>query len=395
MDYIIENQNISDLFSDISAYDSEISIEEAMTGIIYEAEVNYSNLMKTVGIAELSCMETEGDVIYEAVDIKAFFKKIGEFFKNIFNKIVALFKKIAIAIDEFFTSVSVKMFINSKKFNSLKSVPKGFKYTGYKFTTANDYTAGCTSPEDCLNSTELFKDHVNLWDAHWNNSSSILYDSNLVKDRISWTSKANTPETREKTIYQMRCYIIDSDNQEQENNFNKLLFAIFRNNQTSPSEITEKDIDISLYKKTLQEGYTKLKKNINDNIKQAKDNVNKCIKELNNKLDDVDNAKGGKPKPYAHLVHSPKKQDGNGDTFYGIAAKLINAKVFYLKQYITDVTSLQIAHTKALLDETKQYKMALTKMMNETSSDNNENKSETQKESFGYANNILDAVIFE
>lgn len=373
----------------------ENSIEEAMTGILYETEVNYSNLMKAVGIAELCDMETNGEVIYEAGNVKAFFRKIGDFFNNLFNKIVALFKKFALSIDEFFTSKSVKLFVNSEKFNNLKSVPKGFKYTGYKFTTANNYVAGCDSPEDCLNSTDLFKDHTDLWDAHWN-TDTLLYTPSIVKTRVDWTSKANESETRKKTIHQMRCYMINADDSlTKENDFNKLLFAIFRNMQSSPSEITESDIDISLYKKTLQEGYGKLKKSIADNIKQAKDNVNECIKELNKRLNDVDKAKGGKPKFRPSIAAMPDKEDGDGDTFYGIAAKLVNAKVFYLKQYITDVTSLQIAHVKALLDETKQYKMALTKMMNESSSDNNEDKSEAKKESFGHTGNILDTVVFE
>ena len=370
----------------------EISIEEAMTGIIYEAELNYSSLMKAVGIAELSSMETTGDVIYEAVDIKAFFKKIGDFFNNLFSKIVALFKKIASAIDEFFTSVSVKVFINSKRFNSLKSVPKGFKYTGYKFTAANNYAANCNSPEDCLNSTELFGDHTELQGTYWN-KDSLLYNPNIVRARVSWISDANNMETRKKTIHQMRCYIVGSDSAlEKEDDFNKLLFTTFRNNQSSPSEIIDKDIDISLYKKTLQEGYGKLKKNISDNVNQAKDNVNKCIKELNNKVEEVGKAKG---KDSDFIVAKPKNDDGNGDSFYTIATKLINAKIFYLKQYITDVTSLQVAQAKALLDETKQYKMALTKMIHESSSDSNEDKAEAKKESFGYANNILDTVIFE
>lgn len=389
----IQSQTMSDLFSNVTAYDSEISIEEAMTGIIYETEVNYSNLMKAVGIAELSSMETTGDVIYEAVDIKAFFKKIGDFFNNLFSKIVALFKKIASAIDEFFTSVSVKMFINSKRFNSLKSVPKGFKYTGYKFTTANNYAANCNSPEDCLNSTELFGDHTELWGTYWN-KGSLFYNPDIVRARVSWISNANNAETRKKTIFQMRCYMVGSDSTfEKEDDFNKLLFATFRNNQLSPSEIIEKDIDISLYKKTLQEGYGKLKKSIADSVNQAKDNVNKCVKELNNKVEEVGKAKGRDSKDF--IVSKPKEYDGNGDSFYTIATKLINAKIFYLKQYITDVTSLQVAHMKALLDETKQYKMALTKMMNESSSDNNEDKSEVKKESFGHPNNILDTIIFE
>lgn len=211
--FMIETKQEEDIFNnipDINTDNISDNLDEAVSNLICETEVNWNNLMQAVGIAELTAMETQGEVIYEAVDIKAFFQKICDFFKNIFDKIAALFKKLALKVDEWFTSKSVKMFVNSEKFKNTTTVPKGFKYTGYTFTTSYNYLSDSGSSIDCIMSTSLFK-NSRVWGDFSAEAKSVFYNKEVINNRKRWISKANEVDTKQQTIKEMRCYIINSD----------------------------------------------------------------------------------------------------------------------------------------------------------------------------------------
>lgn len=80
-------------------YSSKILTEtfsniKSASDIIYETEYNWNTLMKAMNVVETSSIEKYGEVIYEAVDVKAFFRKIGEFFKNLLEKIKKFFRNV-------------------------------------------------------------------------------------------------------------------------------------------------------------------------------------------------------------------------------------------------------------------------------------------------------------
>ena len=69
-------------------------VEEAYTAI-YEAEYNYNQIMRTIGIRELSEAAYGRDIVLESVDIKGFFNKCKEFFVTMFKRITEAFKNVA------------------------------------------------------------------------------------------------------------------------------------------------------------------------------------------------------------------------------------------------------------------------------------------------------------
>lgn len=62
--------------------------------IMFEEEYNYNSIMQTIGVYELSEAARGRDVIYEAVDVKAFIGKIIEWLKGIAAKVAEMFMKI-------------------------------------------------------------------------------------------------------------------------------------------------------------------------------------------------------------------------------------------------------------------------------------------------------------
>ena len=394
------------------------------SNIVYETEINYASLMKAVGFSELSEMESNGEVIYEAANFKAFFTKIKEFFTNILNKIANLFKKIMNAIKDWFMSKAMKAFANSEAFKNLKAVPKNFKYFGFNFTSP-EIMKYLGEPARCVASTDLFKNSNgalewnNLSGAHENKDPDFMkrienpeiFYKEQIEGRKQWISDANNPDTRKKTIAQMRCYMTISEPSEIEkfDNWDKFLFSFFRNGKSKPEEIPAKDIDLGEYKSFLADGYSKCKSAADEAYKKQKGTVDKIIFEFQNQLKGIEVSYGSNTSwIWGGKIPGKFKDVGNGkDTVYSIAAGMVNAVTYYFKQYVQDVNSIHVANIKALLDQAKQYKGAITKMMivpKENESGNKDaftfrkslpSSSTSQKESSEYANNILDTIIFE
>ena len=121
-------------------FDTDMITESSYTpdiagayAIVAENEANYNRIMKSVGIAELACLESTGvEMIYEAGDIKSFFGKIKQFFLSIIEKVKSLVKKFFALIDSY--TKSDKDFVDKYKKTLYNIKTTDFEYEGYEFS---------------------------------------------------------------------------------------------------------------------------------------------------------------------------------------------------------------------------------------------------------------------
>lgn len=362
-----EDVNIDDILPDVDTSNIPDNIDEAVSGILYSNERNWNMLMQTVGIAELSCMESEGDVIYEAADIKAFFKKIGDFFKSVLDKIAGFFRKIVEKVQDWFFSIKKKM--NEKKFKDLTQVPANFEYEGYDFIDNLDKFA--VKPD---------ADEADYWDVTLEAIEHAIKNNmspNEAKKNYSIFMKYNTEAELKAGILS---YILPGANVDTSKpDMAKDIFKYFRSGKDKPEKILAKDIDISIYKNTINTNLATVKKSVATDYKSLQDYVNKKIKDLEDKI------KGD-------------KIDGVDEKYISVAVAMVNDATKYLKMELDVSSQVYSGQLKALHDQSKQYYGALVKMLSFKSSseekkdDKKEEKAQT--ESFGFSHSILDNVSF-
>lgn len=131
----------------IEAHRDEVeAAEEGMIGdpleeaydIMYEAEYNYNQIMKCVGVHEISEASMGREMILEAADIKGFFVKVKEFLTGMFRRITEVVKKILGKLDTLIRGD--KRFVTSNK----DAIEKGaalladdseskWKFEGYEY----------------------------------------------------------------------------------------------------------------------------------------------------------------------------------------------------------------------------------------------------------------------
>ena len=183
-------------------YSSKILTEtfgnaKSVSDIIYETETNWDTLMGAVSDIEEESREKYGKVIYEAVNIKAFFGKIKEFFKNLFEKIKKFFIAALDKIKGIFTNKKNEEL--NKKLTKHKSQLKVPDTTEPIFKDASIYTNLEHEPEYEFNYylgkvgySEVVRKINDLIDddsdalKNFNDDISNLYERNLfgAKNRI-------------------------------------------------------------------------------------------------------------------------------------------------------------------------------------------------------------------
>ena len=94
---------------------------EEFAMIMYESEYNYNQIMEAIGMAELREAAMGRDLVLEAVDIKGFFAKIKDFFKNIFERLSEIVRNAIAKLN--FQAKSDKKFVEENK----DLIEKGFE----------------------------------------------------------------------------------------------------------------------------------------------------------------------------------------------------------------------------------------------------------------------------
>ena len=288
----------------------DINFYEASMVAVAESEAIYNNSMKEVGIAELRYFEENGqEIIYEAVDIKAFFNKIKMFFKKLLDKVKAIFHTFIAKISSFVQSDKdfVKKYEKefARKWNDVKD---DFEFKGYKFTI-NDNIANINGTTD---------DHADKLYDELNIDGILSKRSTATKNDVEYLNKElqkvrdDIADSREKLRSETLSDIIQgfstlsnhsvSDTLDAKD-FSEELFKIFRNDETSKENIEKKDIDGGVAgitselrtadktKKTAEKATKFITKSIDKAIKKIENQEKALLKEIPNKekKDDVTN----------------------------------------------------------------------------------------------------------
>ena len=123
---------------DLNPVDAD-PVDEAFV-IMYESEYNFNQIMTTIGMSELNEAARGRDLILEAADFKAFFNKVKNFLKKMFEKISNTFTKVMKKLD--FAAKADKKFVSKNK----SAIEKGktminrnnFDMKGYLYEEIDD-----------------------------------------------------------------------------------------------------------------------------------------------------------------------------------------------------------------------------------------------------------------
>lgn len=235
-------------------------VEEAYFAI-YEAEYNYNQIMRTIGIRELQEASYGREIVLEGADIKGFFEKVKNFFLSMFKKITEAFKNVA--------KILTSSIASDKKLAT--------KY-------AKEIKAGCA--KNWSASGYVFKDNISLHDAY-----SLLsnYDAASVKtslsrmdlfknsdDRYADSTLKKTKEDIMSIVAKKYCNTEVSGDKE----FRDALTKYFRDGKDEPVEL-KGEIDADMIIKNLKnDSEVKDIKKDYDEIKKSYDNTIKGLRDL-------------------------------------------------------------------------------------------------------------------
>lgn len=250
------------------------SVHESMnTGaaaIIYESELNFSNMIKAIGVEEVNYYAENGQgVIYEGTKLSNFFNKMIEFFNTLKKKIKELFNKFIIQIDSWIRSDEA--FVKKHRNTLMQVNTKGFKYKGYKFTTdATTTKSALTTTTQYLAKNEMTHSNVGP------------HSGEKTKTQDKWTK--DWGGNRADHIGKMRAECVGQQGNLTNKEFDKELFKLFRDNKEEAEEITNVNVsqllstisNFKAQKDTAKKSMTEIEKNINTII----ENLRKEEKEI-------------------------------------------------------------------------------------------------------------------
>lgn len=286
---IYSTRGIYESSVDLDAVETEEIFEENFTEAAlrhtYEATCNLNNIMKSVGVLELSVFEETGEeMVYEAGAISGFFAKIKAAIMKIWQKIKSLFTKFFAKMQSF--GKDDKAFINKYKKELLKADMKDFEYKGYEFTIDK---LKAKEVEDNMKSIAAVKLAYG-----YGESASTNYGDGFEPKQIFGDKDTSDilESVRAKAIASKSSTLDQSE-------FTKELFETFRNGESNKETLDTKNkaLDRGLIINFLVNSSTS-EKGIKDDYKGIEKSINEIIKKLdkaeneNSKIaKDDDNAK--------------------------------------------------------------------------------------------------------
>lgn len=385
---LAEHYFTNNAIPDVDTSNIPNNIDEAVSTILYETEINYNRLMNISGVFGSGFINEE--VITEAVDLKGFFAKVKTFFKNLLEKIAKLFKKIMEKAKEFFknifsknkksntngnnsstqknnASVNSKEDDNSSDENNRSSGTKMLGYTdilalpqkeynditykGYNYTHISEGTSK-------IDTRKIFKVITNQLDSVISDAENRIFElksdediENFYKDSINIYNRLNSSEIKNATQKDIRSVILGQNAYStDQNTWKEELFKYFRDGQDSPTKLAMTNSDIVKYQEAIRDG--------EDSIDfRLKHTYNQIKQELEWRLRDFNPIKDRE-----EMYNSTKwKSKVISKYFY----ETTTFKYYWLKQAITDVTEFTTAQTNAIIEQCAQYKRALTQILNQ------------------------------
>lgn len=342
---VYDGSSIDALMADdsIQVYDS---LGEAAGEIIYTTAMNWTALMRQVGIAEAAAMKECGEVVYEAADIKAFFSKLIESIKALLHKIARFFKTLAINL--------MAKLLNSQKFYKMykkeidnMTVPSGFKYTGYIYTNLDEklkkfeeYTKGT-----CIDGIESQIDILKK------TSVSGKGDADKTKVAAAIEKATISYEKKENSLNKIRGNIVGKSEVEA-NKFSEEIKKYFRDGKSEPTDCTPNTNDITRAIIALHP----------DSVKGYLDEHNKKITDgLNSLVDDLNKVKS-----------TVKDVEGADDTAKKATSALSSVYTAYVdmaQQTNTMLCTFTTAQATALKEADTQTRAVIAKIIKTKGSD--------------------------
>lgn len=352
----IINESNTSLLNDVP--DIEFQHEASYEGMlmtILETEKNYAMMMEAVAIDELNYFQEHGtEMIYEAANVKGFFKKIKDFFMNIWAKIQAFFVKYFRYVD--IVVKSDKDFVAKYRPMLKEKKSTGFEYSGYSFTIEESESASALFNKGMEEVSELKKVEDLIGKAEKADSFEV---DNTISDNL--TKIAEKEETIMNTIRGK--FVIP--NSCDSSDFAQELYKKFRNGEDKPS--TLKNIDINKQLEFIADA-KKNKKAAEDDMKDLKETINKIIK----KADNMEKALGSLTGKGNEAVPLSKRMTACN------AVATWNRKVLTMAQLYTS------ARVSALKQRNRQAKAICVRF----------SSFKVEKDSASVTENALDAVKF-
>lgn len=291
--YSIDNVNRSSATFDFDSV-AESALEPNMAGayaIVAESECNYNSIMQAIGIHELSVLESTGaEMIYEAADVKGFFKKIKDFFLSILAKIAGLVKRFFAMIDQHAQNDANFVKKYKSQLLAVKSL-RDFECQGYKFTNMDWSPSTASDKIDGVIKSAL------------GNGTTLASLSSVLKATASSVTEADkevlakiiaATDDTEDVHDKMRGAAIGASSFDT-GEFGEEIFKYFHGDETTKEDISTpsaSDIITTISttakaKKTAKDAYTAIEKVINKEIKDLDKLESDIMKLVPGKTDDA------------------------------------------------------------------------------------------------------------
>ncbi len=229
---------------------------EAASYIVAESENNYNSIMKAIALDELAVYESTGvEMVYEAVNFRAFFAKVKEFFKKLWEKIKGMFQKFFAKINS--VVMKDKEFVKKYKKAILDADTKGFEYKGFTFT----------------NLDAKIKSADQIEAAGLKTLSNI---SGIDKEALISYSESISGDSKTDLLDKFRGSLVGASKVE-EADFSAELFKYFRNGEDTKDDIDT--VDKSKFLDIIGSTADTKKKAEND-LRDLKKTIDNIIKEL-------------------------------------------------------------------------------------------------------------------
>lgn len=306
-------------------------IEESAAAIIAQNEANYTNIMKSIGITELSIYESTGaEMIYESANIKGFFSKIKEFFVKLWNKIKGMFKKFFMLIASY--TMKDKDFINKYKKDLLRVNTRDLKVNGYEFTNLNWSVDTADKAIDKVIKKNL--GGISGFSVDSKNAAAI--------------NDAYEKNDREDAIEEMRAFSIGQTGSLNESEFTQELFEYFRDGEDSPVELDKISISSCI---AIISGSHDAEKNAKKAFKSTEKAINTVLKDLDKTEKEA-------------LKSVPTKNDQNKTDESAAIVKATSNMNSYIHAKMNILTKVNGALLRAIKDQNRQAKAICVKAIN-------------------------------
>lgn len=317
-------------------YSESMDIMDIGMQIMEESAEDWNNMMRAIASVELGyVIENHEEMIYEAVDIKAWGEKVINWFKSILKKILGMLQT---AKAKFLSWASKDATFINKYEARIKEgagkLPTGFSFKGYEF---NDLAGKVKNIKDAMDTA--ISDYTKVSAMHPKIISKGLVDKGTGPDIDATVKNIEDPEQIAKFNDEIRGRLTGDSAGTTSGEFRKELFKLFHGSDSK--------IAINSGSPAVNSGYViETIKNAKTAIKAVEDQKNTTTKSINDAI-----------KVMNDKIKAAKDSKNTLD------AATFNTGVTILKKATTDISTYCTMLTTALKDENRQAKALAVKFV--------------------------------